>query len=70
MIDADKGRVGHKFVGLNAAVVGMGPPGNIRQQTRGVAETPILIVLLKMGQFDQAACPGVKLFAVLRRPRA
>ena len=50
MIDADEGCVGHQIVGLDAAIVGMRAPGNIRQQTCGVAQAPILIVLLEMGR--------------------
>ena len=69
MIDTDERRVGHQIVGLNAAIIGMGAPGYVRQQTCGVAEAAILIVLFEMGRFEQTACPGVKLFAMLRRPR-
>ena len=48
MINADERRVGHQIVGLGAPIVGMGAPGNIRQQTCGMAKAPILIVLLEM----------------------
>ena len=70
MVDADERRVGHQIVSLDAAIVGMGAPGNIRQQTCRVAQAPILIVLLEMGRVDQAACPGIELFAMLGRPRS
>src|SRR5258708_20277910 len=68
MIDADERGVGHQIIGLGAPIVGMGAPGNIRQQACGMAKAPILIVLLEMSRGDQAACPRVKLFAMLRRP--
>ncbi len=48
MIDADERCVGHQIVGLGAPIVGMGAPGNIGQQTCGVTQAPILIVLLEM----------------------
>ena len=48
MVDADESRVGHQIVSQDATIVGMRAPGNIGQQAGGVAQTPVVAVLLEM----------------------
>ena len=70
MVDPDEGGVGDKIVGLGAAVIGMGAPGNVGQQAGGVPQTPIVLVFLEVRRRKQPARPIEKLLAVRRRARA
>ena len=48
MVNPDEGRIGDKVVGLRAAIVGMGAPGNVGQEAGGMTQTLVFLVFLEM----------------------
>src|SRR5271157_3391180 len=70
MVDPYKGCVGDKVVGLSAAIVGVGPPGNVGQEASGVTQAPIFPVLLEMCRREQAAGPIEEFLPMGGRSRA
>ena len=70
MIEADEGGVGDEVVGLFAAIVGMGAPGDVGEQAGGVAQPRLLGVSSRWVEPRNCARPGEQLLAVAGRARA
>ena len=57
MVEADKSGVGDQVVGLFAAIVGMGAPGEVRQQAGRAPQPRFLVRLLEMGSVEKPTRP-------------
>ena len=70
MIDRDEGGIGDEIVGLRSAIIGVGAPGNVRQEARGVPESPVFLVFVQVRGRKQPVGPFEKLLPVRGRARA
>ena len=70
MVDAGKIGMGDDVEALLAAVIWMGAPADVRQQTAGVAQPRFVRHLLQMGRLHEGIGPQAEVLAVARRTRA
>ena len=68
MVDRNEGTVRDDIHRLLAAVIRVGAPANVRQQTSGVAQPALIRTFLKSGGLHKTIGPVDQFLAVVRRP--
>src|SRR5262245_41163630 len=69
VVDADKRAVSNEVQALNAAIIRMRPPADIRKQAGGMAEPPLLGRLDRTGRPEQRVGPEAQLVGAVYRAR-
>src|SRR5262245_61240249 len=70
VIDPDEGAVGDEVQALDAAIIRVRPPADIREQAGRVAEPPLLRRLGRAGRAEQGIGPEAELIGAVERARA